>query len=332
MKQEKYQTPGNLKKSFAKEKQSEIKIASNRERLLPVVNEIWKKLYDEFSESIEGKEHYAKLLPAELEIGGRNSKSHEITFRGQTYEWSDDGVEKLKRDVESAIEHIHEVEKKAWEALKSMDIKGLPVEHPHKPSMSSRLKIGDLSIDFGSPKASLAAYKWALENGAMSLEEFKIREAVKRGDSIENVLLGYGNSPDHMRQTPYYGDVLGGVRLGDKDSELHKLATELINQREKQKRSIEMENMKIRIRIYVKQSRTKGFEIITEGPFTEAINEAIKKVKAHGDPRRGYNIWITRLIDDQKEGPTINNRRFLDGGKSEDIVEYLKKFNKEDLL
>lgn len=325
---------------------SEIKISPNRKRLLPIVDEIEGKLHEEFSESSGGKQNYVKLLLNELKINGRNLESHEINFMGQSYEWSDDGVEKLKHAVDAAAEKIREIDRKAWEDLRLIDIKNIRLENPYHrdSSVTSLLKIGDSSIDFGTPKSALAAYKWVLEqkwtteNNNMTLDELEVKEAIENGAGIKKIETGVGHSPDHMRQITSYAYVVGDKNIGDPGSPLHEFAARLIKEKMaplikemEERRQKEMEKMKIRIKIYFRQSRTKGNEIIVEGLFHNAINEAIKKVRDHGDPRRGYNIWITRLLDDQKEGYTKDEEAFLENGKASDVIEYFKNLNKEEI-
>lgn len=308
---------------------TELKIADIRAQILPLIENILRQLKDEYAESFRGQKETQKLLPDSLTIDGLNSGSHEIGFKGQTYKWTKDDFERLKNDIAIAIKEIKEADIKGWEFLKSMNLNGLPVENPHGRNMASILEIGDREIVFGSPKSSLAAYNWALENGAMRIEEFKVREAIKKGAKIERVITGHGTSPDHMRQTTSYGDKVGGINLGEPNELLHKLASALIEEREKEARALEMEKMKVRIRIYESQSRTKGKVVAeTEGLFLDAINDALKNVNNYGNPRRGYSVSIIRLLDADKEGRK-ESKGFERGSE---VIEYLKNFNREILL
>lgn len=293
-----------------------------RERLIPVVEEIAKQLGKEFHKI---PEYFVYDLGSQL---------HEFRFNNRVYKWSDEEFERLKKDIEEFRREGSDINVKGWDMLKSANIRGLPIiepiSNPLRKGSTRILKIGDLEFAFSSENLeSLSdAYKWALENGAVRIEEIKIREAVKNGANINNIPGEVIDSPDHMRKITTRFYTIGGIQIKP-DGYLYKLASRLIEERDKAKQELETENMKVRVRIYKADSRTKG-EIIAEveGQISQAFEEALKKVDPFGNPRRHYSVTITRLFDDGKEG----KKEREEFGLGRDVIKYLKEFNKKKLL
>ena len=285
----------------------ELRIAPIRERLLPIATGIMVEIEKEFSGSIGNSSSYQKVLPRNLEIAGLHSSSHSIKFRGQTYYWADESFNKFKDEVENAVKEIRKKDSEAWEIVRGPS-KGLPVENPHKTGMSSILKIGDKEVSFGIPKSTMEAYRWALENGSMDMEEYRLREEIKKGGIIERRAGRDGHSPDHFVKVYNYEYSVGGVRLGSEDSYLYNLASDLIRERDNAillKERAQVDDLETRAR---EAGAKRGYEfvgtrdragvkefgfIINRGTAGWRVREKLAEgVPLEGKLSTGWSIWV----------------------------------------
>lgn len=164
-----------------------------------------------------------------------------------------------------------------------------------------------------------------------------------KGWFVDNIQLGYsaGNLKDSNNELMFalklFSEINPTVATAheqhplDFDTASHEdletYAKKLMNERKLQEKREEMRKMKVGIKIYESESRTKGkFITEAEGLFSEVISEALKK--NYGNPRRGYVVSVTRLLDTGKEGRKFS-QRFSSGSE---VAEYLKKFDQESLI
>lgn len=307
----------------------EIAIAADRARLLPVVQKLVRQLEADFAESNQGV-GYKKTLPKKLTFWGVDETSQEMRFGDydDTYEWSDAGIAKLQAAIANARNEMQDADGKGWYALKQIPLNGLPVTRPDLNTNYTSLKIGERIIQFGSPKSSLIAYEWALNNGAMRIVEYRVREAVKDGKNISQIVAGHGTSPDHMRTITNYAYTLGDVRIGEPEEPLHQLATRLIRERREGERSKELQDLCVKVHVYAAKSRTKG-EVIAEieGPYAIAITNAKNRLTGC-HPRRGLTVTVTRILGDGKEAKKISTK--VNDGR--EAYQYLNSLVREQFV
>lgn len=311
----------------------EVAISTNKKRLLPIVQALVRQLEEEFSDASQGGGSQ-QTLPKNLSFWGVDPASQEISFGNydNVYEWSDEGITKLKAAIGDATRTMKSMDEKGWIALKKIQSEGLPVRLSRslpQGATNTTLNIGEHTIQFSSPKSSLAAYEWALANGAIAEDEFNVRKAVKGGEKIVRKISGHGTSPDHMRQITSYGHYLGGVNLGDPEEPLYQLAIHLIAERDNNLRSKEVATLCVKVRVYAADSRTKGDTVAeVEGPFDSAIQQILQKVGPHLRPRRGIHITVTRIMADGKEG----RKESVEFRTETEVRQYLNALTREKFV